>query len=290
MSNWALRLITSIIAIPILYIVFRYGGPLFVVLITAVGIVAILEYFRLLDRTDLSIEKYIGVLGVVILPLGAFYGYMYLGLGFTCMVLLVLLSQLLKDDLTDCIYRISVTVLGIAYVGWFVSHAVLIRNLGSSHDTKELNTLYENVSDVGFFYIVLVVAVTFLNDTGAYYVGKFIGKHKLVPSISPGKTIEGTLGGIVSSIITAVVVNIIFGAPVSYLFVVTFGLLIAVLAVIGDLAESSIKRGSGVKDTGEILPGHGGVLDRIDSLLFVLPFSYYYILLWVGGGERIVGS
>jgi phosphatidate cytidylyltransferase len=113
-------------------------------------------------------------------------------------------------------------------------------------------------------------------DTGAYYTGRAFGKHKLAPSISPGKTWEGVAGGIVASIAGAVIAHFWFFPELEIPAAILFAVLMAVLAIIGDLTESAIKRGAGAKDAASILPGHGGFLDRLDSLLFNAPLLYYF--------------
>jgi phosphatidate cytidylyltransferase len=181
--------------------------------------------------------------------------------------------------------ELGTTLIGIIYLGWFLSHAILLRNLENNSDIKNHAETVQGIKDAGFFYVVFVVACTFLNDTGAYFVGKWKGKKKLIPRISPGKTVEGTIGGIISSTITGGVMNLIFKSPLEYSWAFSFGFIIGVVAVFGDLVESLIKRSLGVKDSGGILPGHGGVLDRFDSLIVVFPVSYYLVLLyyWFNG-------
>jgi phosphatidate cytidylyltransferase len=134
--------------------------------------------------------------------------------------------------------------------------------------------------DQGVTWIFLALAIPWLGDTGAYFAGRAFGKHKLYELISPKKTIEGYVGGIITATIGVFVIRSLSLSVLSPLDCVLIGLGIGTLAVIGDLAESLLKRAFGVKDSGKIMPGHGGLLDRIDSLLFVLPPLYGYAL-WV---------
>lgn len=145
----------------------------------------------------------------------------------------------------------------------------------------------------GFSLVAFPLAVTWINDTCAYFGGRSLGKHKLIPRVSPGKTVEGTVAGLVGSLVTAMlyakfVFNDWLGLPMSFAVAAVGGALIAAAAVVGDLAESLLKREAGVKDSGALLPGHGGVLDRFDALYFTLPVAYWFlfVVLRFGGGVR----
>jgi phosphatidate cytidylyltransferase len=210
----------------------------------------------------------------------AYLGYYYFTFCFTALVLLILILDLRKGDFSQTVTNIGATLFGVIYLGWLLSHAILLRNIGQNENIRAYSENNQGLGDLGFFLVVFAVACTFLNDTGAYYTGTLIGKHKLAPKISPGKTIEGTVGGIVVCVIAGLIVNFLFGYPLSSDWTIAFALLVGITAVLGDLVESSIKRGAGMKDSGDIVPGHGGVLDRFDSLIFVFPVSYYFILVY----------
>jgi phosphatidate cytidylyltransferase len=119
-------------------------------------------------------------------------------------------------------------------------------------------------------------AMVMMTDTGAYYTGRALGRHKLAPKVSPGKTIEGSIGGFITAAAAGIICKYVFfpEAPIAHIAIL--GAVIGVVSQIGDLAESLLKRGSGIKDSGSIFPGHGGMLDRVDSLLFCAPILYYY--------------
>ncbi|MBF0106783.1 MAG: phosphatidate cytidylyltransferase [Deltaproteobacteria bacterium] len=125
------------------------------------------------------------------------------------------------------------------------------------------------------FLCFLAIACTYLGDTGAYFTGRAFGRHKLARVISPGKTVEGAFGAVAGGMVAAVIVGLLFRPEVHVAMMVGIGAVIAVLGILGDLAESLLKRGFGVKDSGTIIPGHGGILDRLDSLLFTAPFVYF---------------
>lgn len=154
--------------------------------------------------------------------------------------------------------------LGLVYVGFLLSHLVLIRGL-----------------EDGGYWLILLVGITAGSDSGAFWIGCRWGKRKLCPKISPNKTVEGALGGIIGGLIGAVVLYLFFpvAAPIGMIFLLA--IVLSVIGMTGDLIESVLKRGYRVKDSGSLLGGHGGILDRIDSLLLAGPFLYY-ILIYAG--------
>jgi phosphatidate cytidylyltransferase len=132
----------------------------------------------------------------------------------------------------------------------------------------------------GEFLIFFVVLVTWAADTGAYYVGTVLGKHRLAPVISPNKTVEGLIGGVVLAVVAALVAQAWFLPDFSITDCLATGIILSVAGLFGDLAESAMKRSAGVKDSGWLLPAHGGMLDRLDSMLFTAPAFYYYMVLF----------
>ncbi len=152
--------------------------------------------------------------------------------------------------------------LGLLWVGFLGAHLVLIRAMPD-----------------GNYWLLILTGITAGSDSGAYYSGRAFGKHKLSPLISPNKTIEGAVGGIVTGMIIAILLSILFLDSVPWLFVLVSSIFLAVVGICGDLIESVIKRATGTKDSGTILGGHGGVLDRSDSILFAAPVLYYLLQL-----------
>jgi phosphatidate cytidylyltransferase len=163
---------------------------------------------------------------------------------------------------------VAVTVLGVIYTGAMISFGYGIRHHG-----------YAVGAAAGTALLGLPMVLTWASDTGAYFVGRAMGRRKLIPSVSPGKTVEGAVGGLLATVlVTWLYVAFVLG-PVAQLGmgpanVVLFGIAISVAAQVGDLAESLLKREAGVKDSSRLIPGHGGVLDRLDSMFFVMPVAY----------------
>ena len=279
MSNLTQRILTAIIGVPLLLLVFYFGSYYFLAFILLIVGFGSYEFFRLVDNKNLDNKKIIGIVFCIILPIGANFGYLYFIFLFTLVSIFTLFINLQKQDLSNTLIGAGTKFLGIVYIGWFLSHAILIRNINESIFPYIDNTNLKN-NDIGFFWIVFVVACTFLNDTAAYFFGKYKGKIKLVPRLSPGKTVEGTVCGIFMALLCGMLINLIFSSPISYKWSMILGFIVGAVAVLGDLIESMFKRSVSIKDSGGLLPGHGGVLDRFDSLILVFPVMYYLILFY----------
>jgi phosphatidate cytidylyltransferase len=203
-------------------------------------------------------------------------------------LLVLMIAQLGKSQIKESLASISGTFFGVFYVGWLLSHAVALRKF---HDVVEgrwgasaAAGLHE---DVGGFLLFFTACVVIAGDAGAYFVGRAFGKRKLAPSISPNKTVEGALGALAAGLVFGLLCKGVFLAfapelttPLSWLGVVLLSPLLAGVGILGDLIESLLKRDARVKDTGTLLPGTGGVLDRIDSNLIGIPVMYYLLLAY----------
>ncbi len=128
-------------------------------------------------------------------------------------------------------------------------------------------------------WVLFLIVVVWINDTFAYFTGRLVGRHKLSPVVSPNKTIEGGVGGIIGGVVAALIMNRYLDLALGPLVVTALAVALGLVAMGGDLVESVIKRGAGAKDSGTIIPGHGGMLDRIDSIIFTIPVLYYFLLL-----------
>ena len=165
------------------------------------------------------------------------------------------------------IANVATTLFGIVYCGWFPLHLIFFRNLSCSE------------YDSGLGFVIMMIASVIATDVGCYYVGSKLGKHKLAPTVSPNKTIEGSLGGVVAAVIMSEVFGLYLG--IGWFWSLIAGLLCTTFAQIGDLCESLLKRDAGVKDSGDTLPGHGGFLDRTDSFAFTIPIVYYFFKYFI---------
>lgn len=269
------RILTALIGIPIAAYVINYGEWLFAAMILMLTLLAWHEFYTMLQNKNINIYYSLGFLLNTVIAGCAWLGnsqelvmVMFIS---TLLALVKVVTSGTKFTVTDATF----SLLGISYIGVSFAHLLLLRYTDSS---QYISTSFGQLS-AGAAYLWLAFVGTWASDTFAYFVGTYLGRHKLCSMISPGKTIEGALGGLIGSVIAIVLLGNIFKLSMTHS--VIMGLLVGVAAPLGDLVESAIKRFAGVKDSGRILPGHGGILDRFDSILFAVPAIYYYIHAFV---------
>jgi phosphatidate cytidylyltransferase len=269
------RVLTAIVVLPFLIasILVSWLKWLFVGLAGAALVLGLFEFYVLAKRRDLKPDTGAGFLGAIaIFVISLFFSDLALNLLLIQIVLIVLtagtlVSTTLRGAPFDkMIASTGATILGVLYVALLGSHLVSIRIGFSQMLSAHL---------LSFFFLVLMGG-----DTGAYYIGRAFGKHKLAPSISPGKTWEGVIGGIVAAVAMATLAHFWFFRELPLKWALPLGAVMTIVGLLGDLSESALKRGAGAKDAANILPGHGGILDRLDSLLFNAPLIYYFARLY----------
>ena len=286
-GNLALRLLTAGLLIPpIIYVIFQ-GGLWVVATIVLVTLLGVNEFYQLIEAKGAEPLRGVGMLAAVALPVITYLGSDYAATVLMSFVLLgVMVAQLGKAQIAESLASISGTFFGVFYIGWLLSHAVSLREF---HDVVNGRFGAEAAAgldpDVGAFYLLFTVSVVIGGDVGAYFVGRKYGRRKLAPAVSPGKTVEGAFGAIAAGLLIGLIAKAGFDAfrpeLSSHLGWVACGLFSVVLAgvgILGDLVESLLKRDAQVKDTGTLLPGTGGILDRIDSNLLGIPVMYYLLL------------
>lgn len=270
MSNTTTRILTAVVVVPILLGFIFWGGAPFAIFVSVCMVVGIWEFYRMAELKGFTVQKVVGLTipPAVTLALGAHHPRFAVALG-VLGILSVPAIALRERDPKNSLGNSSATIMGMVYVGFLLCHAVLIRE-------------YLGERKVGIFFLLLALAGSMLCDTGAYFVGRAYGKRKLIPHISPGKTVEGSIGGIAGGIfgvyLFKVLGDLFFRTPLGWGDATLLGVLLAVVGMIGDLVESMFKRDAGVKDSGNVFPGHGGMLDRLDSPLFTLPTTFYFAL------------
>lgn len=268
------RVVVAAIGLLVIIPVVWFGEPWFSLFIAAAAVTGTFEFYRLVINCAKGYPLiYFGLFWALALVLSPHYQGFSLSnvdafpLAITLPLVISLIWLLYRSPREEAFHSWSWTVAGVLYIGWMLSYWLNLRFL----------------DDRGI-WVYLAMLTTFANDTGAFFVGRALGKHPLAPAISPNKTWEGALGGLLSAIAAAIIVSAILNlfSPfyVEYWQLIILGFLISLFAQFGDLLESLLKRNMGVKDSGKLLLGHGGVLDRLDSLIFVGAIVYYYVK-WV---------
>lgn len=260
------RWITALVALPFLVLLIVKGGTLmFAAAVSAIGLLALYEYEHIISGSECPPDRnLISALGFLICPLTIFAAYYR---SFEAIVLLVTFNLLISGAISlrrfksdaRIVERLSKQVLGIIYVPLLLSFLVFIRN-----------------STDGIVWIFFLIVMVFSGDIGAFYVGTWVGRHKLCPSVSPNKTIEGAIGGLSATLVAGTLYALYFLPALPSAKVTVLCIITGVAGQIGDLFESECKRYGHIKDSGTILPGHGGILDRIDALLFAAPVIFYF--------------
>ena len=265
------RWLTGVIAIPILIYLIGFGHRwIFYSLLYLVSLVGLYEFYRLAAPGLSAFIRFSGYLLTLLLFIVIYKGQLLLTLIIISLLSLVpMVSFLFAGNSTDQqnTSDIGKAIMGPIYVGLPLAMLIPI---------DRFHLIHYPVRGIWIFFLL---AVTFASDTGAFYCGRLFGKHKLYETMSPQKTWEGAIGGLLCSIIIALLFLYIFRPYPINLYISAFVLVLSAIGQIGDLAESMLKRNHGVKDSGRILPGHGGILDRIDSLLFSIPVLFLF-LLW----------
>jgi phosphatidate cytidylyltransferase len=276
------RVLAGGVLIPLVLVVNYLGGLTFTFFACVLAGLAGREFYKLCRAGNLRLSGPAGIAGSIAVCLSFHLGSLETaGLVLTVLVILILVERLARQDTGDYAPAVALTVLDVVYAGWLMGFFILLRNLGDLRGT--------GVSlagrGPGHDFVLLVLLLTWSYDTLAYFGGSFLGRRPLFSRISPSKTLEGTAIGLVSAVAAALVCRATFAVYLGWAEAVGVGLLIGVVAQVGDLVESIFKRSTNSKDSSRLIPGHGGLLDRFDSLLFTGPVFYLYIRatsLWMG--------
>ena len=261
------RIISGVIAIPLVLGVVLYGSPvLFFGFVAAVVLVASYEYFSMISNMGVEGFPFEGGVLCFLLLLGFYLGSQSLLL-FVVVIPVTLFGTWLfrESDVKVALDPIAYTVLGVFYTAGLGGYFLLIHNL-----------------EGGQQMIIFLLLFIWAGDASAYYVGRNLGKNKLISSVSPNKTVEGAIGNVVGTLLAAFIAKLWFFKGFSLPHCLIAAFICGIIGQLGDFLESLIKRNCRVKDSGSLIPGHGGFLDRIDSLLFAGPAFYCYYQLFLG--------
>lgn len=258
------RILSAGLLLPPLILFILFGTPFHFSLLVSVALaLGLYEFYAMAQKAGIKVLAVLGIVGGLGLHMavairGKGQGVLVLG----SLVILTLIVLLFRGDPQEGLERASVTLFGVLYVAGLLSFASLLRAMPG-----------------GRGYLLYVMLVAWMGDTGALYAGSFFGRRALSPAISPNKTLEGLLGGVAASLGASLVARGWIVKDFGFAESLGLGVVLGLLGQAGDLAESLLKRSVGVKDSGTLIPGHGGLLDIIDSLLFVCPALYLYLTL-----------
>ena len=277
---------TGIVGIALATFVIQTGGWIFSAFALVLSLVGWYEFSAAFSRRGTRTTFFTGILGLALLWGCAWLGNAeeFTGVSMFLLAVVLLESVLLHGHVS--FDGACISIAGIFYVGFPFAHLLLLRFF---HPGEMIGTPLGDF-EIGCAYVWIMFIGTWASDTFAYFVGSLMGSHRLCPSISPNKTVEGFLGSLIGTTASVVALGgIFFGFPLYEMG--ALGFCIAILATLGDLVESVMKRHTGIKDSGNLIPGHGGVLDRFDSVLFTAPFVYYFVQVnALLGNERILRS
>ncbi len=260
----ALRILSAIIGIPLVLTAVYFGGPWYALFILLLVNLGIFEYNRMILKESFSFPVPISHLGVSLFVVVFYFQYYVLVFPLVMFILFLLFVSALLDMENKSIATAALSFWGVLYIGGFFGYLLLLRSL-----------------EEGMYYTLMLLAGIWIHDSAAYFIGVKWGMRKFAPQISPNKSLEGSIAGAGSVVVIFFSLSILLpdimimepGAAA------LFALGVSVFAQLGDLMESALKRQLEVKDTGKLIPGHGGVLDRFDSLMLTAPFAYYYFIL-----------
>ncbi len=264
MSGLTKRLSTALLGVPLLVFLLYWGGVPFILLVQAVGLAALYEYKMLWSaRGIIFTDRIMYLSGIALIATGLLpESLLPMGIVFlTAVISFVWQGFSGTWNRSENLLSIGLVVLGLVYISWPLSLLLPLRQ--------------ESLS-----LVLFLLALAFGSDTAAYFIGINFGRHRLAPAISPKKSWEGALGALIFTGVLGAIWGSVVNPSFSYFEGFVFGLIASAFGQVGDLIESMLKRHCGVKDSGKLLPGHGGILDRIDSLLLIIPVIYIAVGFW----------
>lgn len=250
------RISSAIIGLPLVFTALIIGGWYLRIFLAVISLMGLNEFYTVFKNIDIKPINYIGYISILFFYI---WGYSYNTMDVIIFITIIIFSVPIvqrKYNLKD----VSITIVGVIYIIFF-SYIGKIRDFNN-----------------GYLLVWLIIIISWFTDTFAYFVGKRIGKSKLCPTISPNKTFEGSIGGLIGSLIGCLIFTYLFNEKlqINILYIIALSITGSLIAQVGDLFASLVKRNCKTKDFSKIIPGHGGILDRFDSILFVSPYIYIF--------------
>jgi phosphatidate cytidylyltransferase len=270
-GNTATRIIVSAIAIPAIVAVTYFGNIPFLVFVLAISLIAFYEFYIMLKSKNAHVNVLMGFLAVAFLVFNQYHVFMNAYMFLIIWLVVLLIYELFRNK-ESALNNLGATLLSVMFLGLFGSSLLGIREFYSIDDEFYLN---------GGYLIISIMATIWICDSAAFFGGTALGKHKLFPRVSPNKSWEGAVIGFLFAMITMIIAKLVVLDFLEWIDVIVIGLIVGTIGQIGDLVESLFKRDAGVKDSSALIPGHGGIFDRFDSLLFSSPVIYFYLTYYL---------
>ena len=288
-SETLTRFLTAAVLVPTVLWVIVQGGLIYLGVVIGFVVLGQREFYHLIEEKGARPLWSLGLGAGAALPVIAYVGNEYHAtLLMTAVLLALMVAQLRKRNITESLASLSGTFFGVVYVGWLLSHIVVLRHFDEAAAAR-FNAVDVAaaglVPGAGIFFVIYTLTVVVNCDAGAYFAGRAYGRHKLAPRVSPGKSVEGAIGGILWGTTAGLICKAVFdqfwpslSQALDYPVLLGTGVVIAIVGIVGDLVESLLKRDAALKDAGSLLPGMGGILDRIDAPLLAVPVMHYLLL------------
>jgi phosphatidate cytidylyltransferase len=261
-NSYLKRWLTGLILAPLLVMAILYcSEAVFCAIVILFILGGVWEYNHIVFGNGFVKEKIEGLILAIIIPLFVLLGnsqHLLAVLTFSVLIVFILFVLSIKESNFD-VLSVAKVIFGIMYIPFLMSYFISLRMM-----------------EKGVLWILFVLILAFVGDIAALYVGRYFGRHKLVPLVSPGKTLEGLAGLVLGSTMACLIFSYYFLPEISLMQIAILAFTGSIIGQLGDICESAIKRNYGLKDAGSLLPGHGGILDRLDCLIFIAPYVYYY--------------
>ncbi len=282
-AKLAKRAAAGVVLIPIVLLVTYRGGLSFACFVALLAALGAWEFQRMVRARGIDVPGLVVMPGSALVVLAFYVG----GIGsaaivLTAVLLAVMVERLARAGVGGFVTDVSVAVTAVFYTGWLLGFFVLLRQFPGAAVAPGP----AGPPDLGRSLVLLVLILAWSSDSGAYFVGSAVGRRKLMARVSPSKTVEGALGAAAASVAAALISKWTYAGFLGTGQAVSAGVLVAAACVVGDLVESMLKRSTGVKDSSGLIPGHGGLLDRFDSLLFAGPVFYVFARVALSGALR----
>lgn len=274
MGELTKRVLVAIFGIPLVVFLIFKNSWYFLILLIVISGVALWEFYGIQSRNEIKPQKYAGILlSLLLLILNHLQNYTALFILAVFGAVWIFISEMLRMR-KNAGANMAFTFLGIIYIPVLLGLMINLRRM------VELD-LYSDTTHAGFYFLMSVIASIWICDSFAYGFGSWFGKHKLIPKVSPNKSVEGSVAGYIGGVLAFWLVMVLDILPIGWLEIFLFGSVVGIIGQLGDLVESWFKRDAGVKDTSALFPGHGGMLDRFDSLIMVTPVMLVVVYLLI---------